>query len=118
MLLGCLFSSNNSNIRPVSTYSIVAYDENTGELGVAVQSHWFSVGFLVPWAKAGVGAVATQSFVKVEYGPDGINLMEEGFTAKEALKKLLLEDKAKEVKDTPQEEWIEGYNKWRKEQNK
>ena len=52
------------------TYSIVAYDEETGELGVAVQSHWFSVGSLVPWAKAGVGAVATQSFVKVEYGPD------------------------------------------------
>ncbi|MDP6614459.1 MAG: DUF1028 domain-containing protein, partial [Candidatus Marinimicrobia bacterium] len=62
------------SIRPVNTYSIVALDEETGELGVAVQSHWFSVGSLVPWAKAGVGAVATQSFVKVEYGPDGLKL--------------------------------------------
>ena len=60
-----------SQHRPVSTYSIVAYDEKTGELGVAVQSHWFSVGSLVPWAKAGVGAVATQSFAKIEYGPEG-----------------------------------------------
>ena len=50
-------------IRPISTYSIVAYDEITGELGVAVQSHWFSVGTVVPWAKAGVGAVATQVFL-------------------------------------------------------
>ncbi len=63
-------------LRPVSTYSIVALDEETGQLGVAVQSHWFSVGFLVPWVKAGVGAVVTQSFVKVDYGPDGLELME------------------------------------------
>jgi uncharacterized Ntn-hydrolase superfamily protein len=76
---------------PVSTYSIVAYDEETGQLGVAVQSHWFSVGSLVPWVKAGVGAVATQSFVKVEYGPNGLKLMGNGFSAKDALK-LLVED--------------------------
>ncbi len=76
---------------PVSTYSIVAYDEETGQLGVAVQSHWFSVGSLVPWVKAGVGAVATQSFVKVEYGPNGLKLMEKGFSAEDALK-LLVED--------------------------
>jgi len=76
---------------PVSTYSIVAYDEDTGQLGVAVQSHWFSVGSLVPWVKAGVGAVATQSFVKVEYGPNGLKLMEKGFSANDALK-LLVED--------------------------
>ena len=98
LFLKILYSNQPSSTIPASTYSIVAYDPETGQLGVAVQSHWFSVGFLVPWAKAGVGAVATQSFVKVEYGPDGINLMEEGFTAKEALKKLLLEDKAKEVR--------------------
>ena len=55
-----------SQQRPVSTYSIVAYDEKTGDLGVAVQSHWFSVGSVVPWAKAGIGAVATQSFTKIE----------------------------------------------------
>ena len=65
-------------IRPVNTYSIVALDEETGELGVAVQSHWFSVGSLVTWAQAGVGAVATQSIVKVEYGPHGVELMAQG----------------------------------------
>ncbi|HEX9011551.1 MAG TPA: DUF1028 domain-containing protein, partial [Holophagaceae bacterium] len=54
--------------RPVHTYSIVARDATTGELGVAVQSHWFSVGSSVPWAEAGVGAVATQSFTDPTYG--------------------------------------------------
>lgn len=78
--------------QPVATYSIVAFDEATGRLGVAVQSHWFSVGSLVPWARAGVGAVATQSFVKVEYGPDGIALMERGKTAPEALRELVSQD--------------------------
>jgi uncharacterized Ntn-hydrolase superfamily protein len=85
-------------IRPVNTYSIVALDETTGELGVAVQSHWFSVGALVPWAQAGVGAVATQSFVKVEYGPDGLQLMGEGKTAPEALTELLDQDEGKAVR--------------------
>ena len=83
---------------PVSTYSIVAYDEKTGEFGVAVQSHWFSVGFLVPWAKAGVGAVATQSFVKVEYGPDGLALMEDGKSAREALDQLISADEGQAVR--------------------
>ncbi len=59
-------------LRPVATYSIVARDSVTGEMGVAVQSHWFSVGALVSWAEAGVGAVATQSFVDPRYGPLGI----------------------------------------------
>jgi len=54
--------------RPVHTFSIVARDPVTGELGVAVQSHWFSVGPIVPWVEAGVGAVATQSFVDPSYG--------------------------------------------------
>ena len=83
---------------PVSTYSIVAFDEETGQLGVAVQSHWFSVGVLVPWVKAGVGAVATQSFVKVEYGPNGLKLMEKGFTAKEALRLLVDDDENSAVR--------------------
>ena len=60
-------------IRPVSTYSIVAYDEKTGQLGVAVQSHRFSVGTVVPWAKAGVGAVATQSMAEPSYGPKAVS---------------------------------------------
>jgi uncharacterized Ntn-hydrolase superfamily protein len=84
--------------RPVATYSIVALDTVTGELGVAVQSHWFSVGSVVPWAQAGVGAVATQSFVKVDYGPDGLALMAEGKTAEEALATLLEKDSARAVR--------------------
>lgn len=78
--------------RPVHTYSIVARDAATGQLGVAVQSHWFSVGGLVPWAEAGVGAVATQSFVEASYGPLGLELMRAGKTAPEALKALLAVD--------------------------
>ncbi|SVC14378.1 uncharacterized protein METZ01_LOCUS267232, partial [marine metagenome] len=87
-----------SQHRPVSTYSIVAYDEKTGELGVAVQSHWFSVGSTVPWAKAGVGAVATQSFVKIEYGPEGLELMEKGLTAQGALDSLVSKDPGRAVR--------------------
>jgi len=87
-----------SQERPISTYSIVAYDESTGELGVAVQSHWFSVGSIVPWAKAGIGAVATQSFARVEYGPDGLRLMEEGLTAGQALEKLVATDQGRAVR--------------------
>src|SRR5687768_18495693 len=64
--------------RPVATYSIVARDSATGEIGVAVQSHWFSVGPLVPWAEAGGGAVATQWFVDPRYGPLGLELMRLG----------------------------------------
>ncbi len=91
-LLLLLLTATASAEMPVSTYSIVAYDEATGQLGVAVQSHWFSVGALVPWAKAGVGAVATQSFVRVEYGPEGLALMEEGVSAEEALAQLVARD--------------------------
>jgi uncharacterized Ntn-hydrolase superfamily protein len=78
--------------RPVATYSIVARDPATGDLGVAVQSHWFSVGSAVPWAESGVGAVATQSFVEVSYGPLGLELMRAGKSAPEALKSLLASD--------------------------
>jgi uncharacterized Ntn-hydrolase superfamily protein len=82
----------------VSTYSIVARDAATGEVGVAVQSHWFSVGPIVPWAEAGVGAVATQSLVKVSYGPDGLRLMRDGASAKDALARLLKEDDGSAVR--------------------
>ena len=74
------------------TYSIVARDPKTGEMGVAVQSHYFSVGPIVPWAEAGVGAIATQSLVLVDYGPNGLKLMREGLTAKQALDSLLKAD--------------------------
>lgn len=79
-------------LRPVATYSIVARDSVTGEIGVAVQSHWFSVGSIVTWAEAGVGAVATQSFVDPRYGPLGLELMRLGRTAPEALRALVTSD--------------------------
>lgn len=84
--------------RPVHTYSIVARDAATGELGVAVQSHWFAVGPIVPWAEAGVGAVATQSLVDPSYGPLGLELMRAGRSAPEALKALLAGDEGREVR--------------------
>jgi uncharacterized Ntn-hydrolase superfamily protein len=84
--------------RPVHTYSIVARDPATGELGVAVQSHWFSVGTTVPWAEAGVGAIATQSFVDPSYGPLGLELMRAGRSAPEALAGLLAADPEREVR--------------------
>ncbi|AKF85743.1 Uncharacterized conserved protein, Ntn-hydrolase superfamily [Myxococcus fulvus] len=84
--------------RPVNTYSIVARDPATGDLGVAVQSHWFSVGATVPWAEAGVGAVATQSFVDPSYGRLGLDLMRAGRSAPDALKGLLAADSASQVR--------------------
>ena len=102
LLCVCIFSSGNTQqllpSRPVATYSIIAMDETSGQLGVAVQSHWFSVGFLVPWAKAGVGAVATQSFVKVDYGPEGLKLMESGMTATEVLRTLTSQDDGEDLR--------------------
>lgn len=80
------------------TYSIVAYDENTGEMGVAVQSHWFQVGPAVAWGEAGVGVVATQSFANPAYGQEGLKLMKAGKSPKKALEKLLAEDEGKEVR--------------------
>src|SRR5512135_3011930 len=76
----------------VHTFSIVARDPATGELGAAVQSHYFSVGPVVPWAESGVGAVATQSLVLVDYGPKGLDLMRSGLTAQQALDSLLKAD--------------------------
>jgi uncharacterized Ntn-hydrolase superfamily protein len=80
---------------PAHTFSIVARDPKTGEMGVAVQSHYFSVGPVVPWAEAGVGAVATQSLVLVDYGPDGLALMRKGLTARQALDQLVAADTAR-----------------------
>ena len=92
------FAGETVPARPIHTYSIVARDPATGELGVAVQSHWFSVGAIVPWAEAGVGAVATQSFVEPSYGPLGLALMRAGKSAPEALKALLAADEGREVR--------------------
>jgi len=108
-LLGFVFSTANVPgfasadkssvpLRPVHTFSIVARDPATGELGVAVQSHWFSVGSIVTWAEAGVGAVATQSFVDPSYGKNGLDLMRAGKSAPDTLKELLEKDEGREVR--------------------
>jgi uncharacterized Ntn-hydrolase superfamily protein len=81
------------SLPPVSTFSIVAIDPQTGELGVAVASRYFSVGSVVPWAMADVGAVATQANVNVGYGQQALDLLRQGMTAPEVLKKLLADDK-------------------------
>lgn len=91
-------ASVTCQVRPVHTFSIVARDSLTGELGVAVQSHWFSVGPLVPWAEAGVGAVATQSFVDPAYGPLGLELMRAGKSARQALDGILASDPGEAVR--------------------
>ncbi|MGE5519242.1 MAG: DUF1028 domain-containing protein [Candidatus Dadabacteria bacterium] len=80
------------------TFSIVCRDAATGEMGVAVQSHWFSVGTSVSWAEAGVGAVATQSFTNKSFGPRGLELMRKGMTAQQALDELLIDDAGREVR--------------------
>jgi len=82
----------------VSTYSIVARDPATGQLGVAVQSHWFSVGRQVCWAEAGVGAVATQSMVEVSYGPRGLDGMRNGGSAGQTLAELIAGDDRRELR--------------------
>ncbi len=98
--LGTLAASAAPDVprRPVHTYSIVARDPVTGEIGVAVQSHWFSVGTTVTWAEAGVGAVATQSFVDPSYGPLGLDMMRAGKSAPDALAGLLAADPEREVR--------------------
>lgn len=99
-ILICLivFSSLTANAQHFNgepfthTFSIVAYDEEAGEIGVAVQSHWFSVGSIVSWAEAGVGAIATQSLVNVSFGPRGLELLKQGKSPRQALDKLLASD--------------------------
>jgi uncharacterized Ntn-hydrolase superfamily protein len=82
----------------VSTFSIVAFDPSTRELGVAVHSRYFSVGSVVPWAEAEVGAVATQSFVNVSYGPRGLQLLKNGLSVDEVIAKLTSEDEERDYR--------------------
>ena len=99
LFLICLSLSNGIQTSQLAhTYSIVAFDQNTGEIGGAVQSHWFSVGKDVLWIKAGVGVVATQSFVRIDYGPLGLMMMEEGKSPKEILNLLTTKDEARHVR--------------------
>lgn len=84
-------------LRPVHTYSIVAYDSATGQFGAAVQSHWFKVSDVI-WAKAGVGAVATQSLADFNYGPLGLAMMQAGKSAEQALEGVLASDPQSRVR--------------------
>lgn len=77
------------------TFSIVARDASAGELGIAVQSKFLAVGAVVPWAKAGVGAIATQSWANTGYGPRGLELLAGGLSARETLDRLLAEDEGR-----------------------
>ncbi len=80
------------------TYSIVARDKVTGEMGVAVQSHWFSVGTIVSWGEAGVGVIATQSFVNPSFGPRGLALLKAGLSSQQALNALIEGDEGRAVR--------------------
>jgi uncharacterized Ntn-hydrolase superfamily protein len=94
-----LYAQNFYNDNPlVATYSIVARDPETGEMGVAVQSHWFSVGSIVSWGEAGVGVVATQSFVNPAFGPNGLELLKSGMSAEQVVDKLIAEDEGRDVR--------------------
>lgn len=81
---------------PAGTFSIVAYDAETGELGVAVASRVLAVGYIVPWARAGVGAIATQALANGSFGPEGLAKMKAGASAREALDGLLAADEGRE----------------------
>src|SRR5512139_829244 len=98
ILVSCPRSPAQTKGRPAHTFSIVAIDKQTGEMGAAVQSHWFSVGSSVIWAESGVGAICTQSFIEASYGPLGFELMRAGKTAEEALAGLLKADKYEAVR--------------------
>jgi uncharacterized Ntn-hydrolase superfamily protein len=87
-----------SNEPLAHTYSIVARDTATGEMGVAVQSHWYSVGTIVSWGEAGVGVIATQSFVNPSFGPRGLALLKEGLTAEQVLNLMIESDEGRDVR--------------------
>jgi len=92
---GSLMAQEGRSDAFAHTYSIVARDAKTGEMGVAVQSHWFAVGTLVSWGKSGVGVVATQSLVNPAFGPEGLALMEKGLSAVEVKERLIAQDEGR-----------------------
>ena len=85
-------SNEKPVLSPVATFSIVGYDSETGDLGIAVHSKFFAVGAVVPWAEAGVGAIATQSWANTTYGPNGLKLLKSGLSAKQSLERLIADD--------------------------
>ena len=92
LLFGGMQAMPIENPPVVATFSIVAYDPETNDLGVAVQSRFLAVGAVVPWAKAGVGAIATQAYSNTSYGPNGLKLLESGLSVQETLDKLVQAD--------------------------
>jgi len=100
ILILCMpLSGQSLNGEPFThTFSIVAIDQERGEMGVAVQSHWFSVGSIVTWSEPGVGAIATQSLVNVSFGPRGLEMMKSGESAGETLSALLESDEGREFR--------------------
>ena len=91
-LFGPDTSVERRSLPPVATFSIVGYDAETGDLGIAVQSKFFAVGSVVPWAEAGVGAIATQSWANTTYGPNGLKLLRSGLSAEQTLERLIADD--------------------------
>ncbi len=87
-----------SNGCPIATFSIVASDIAAGDLGIAVASKFLACGAVVPWASAGAGAVATQSYSNTAYGPDGIRMMRNGLSASEALARLIADDPGRDLR--------------------
>ncbi len=98
LLAGCATRPAGDDLPVVSTFSIVAYDPETKELGIAVQSRFIAVGAVVPWAKAGVGAVATQSFANTTFGPGGLELLAKGEKPDDVLVQLLEADPRRETR--------------------
>lgn len=80
------------------TYSIIAIDQQTGEMGIGVQSHFFAVGSAVPWIIPGIGVVATQSLVNKQYGPDGLELLRQGFSPQEVIDRMTSDDDGREYR--------------------
>jgi len=104
IVLSVVFLSVLTNTRMLSgeplthTFSIVAYDQQSEQIGVAVQSHWFSVGSIVCWAEPGVGAVATQSLVNVSFGPRALELLKKGTSVQEVLQELINSDEGRDFR--------------------
>ena len=97
--INIMFAQKTFYSEPLAhTYSIVARDPVTGEMGVAVQSHWFSVGSIVAWGEAGVGVIATQSFVNVSFGPRGLALLKRDKTAQQVVEALIASDEGRDVR--------------------
>ena len=92
----CLTGREADRMQMVSTFSIVAWDPENGDLGAAVQSRSFAVGAVVPWAEAEVGAIATQALANPSFGPKGLTLLKQGLSASEALERLIQEDSGRD----------------------